>query len=246
VEIDKIIQKWGPKHEFVLSSVYAEFSQDSDNSIISLRAWNNCINNPPSYTPNERRVALDFAAGNDSNCIAYRNGNKIEVIKVWTEKDTMTAAGEILIELQRLAKTTGLKPSEVIGDASGLGKPIMDRLAEWGWQCYYFFGQAKPQDENYANAITECWLELGNRIVSSHVILPNNEDLCGQLISRKRRINSSGKLELEKKEEMKKRGMSSPDIADAVAMTYANIQFGIITEAAATYQPQPRTYKMYA
>ena len=45
-----------------------------------------------------KRVALDFAAGGDFNCIAYRNGNKIELIKMWAEKDTMTAAGQIVNE----------------------------------------------------------------------------------------------------------------------------------------------------
>jgi hypothetical protein len=227
--LDDMINRWGRQHPLVLSSVFAEFAQDSENSIISLSSWTKCINNPPPYIPGLRRVCIDFAAGGDSNCLIYRNGNKVEIIKVWREVDTMTAAGQIIMELDRLKKMTGLYGGEVWGDASGLGKPILDRLKEMGWSCNYFFGQAKPVDEHYKNSITECWLEAAKQIVNCSVILPNDDDLRGQLLGRKQRLNSTGRMELESKVEMKERGQPSPDVADAVAMVLGPLSAGELT-----------------
>lgn len=232
-QIDIMVAKWGRQHQLVLSSVYAEFATDSENCIISLASWTKCVNNPPIFEPGIRRVTLDFAAGGDANVVCYRNGNKVEIIKVWRDVDTMTAAGQIIIELDRLKKTTGLTQGEVYGDASGLGKPILDRLAEMGWRCNYFFGQAKPSDEDYKNSITECWLTTAKQIVNCSVILPNDDDLRGQLLGRKQRLNSSGKMELESKVEMKERGQSSPDVADAVCMACGPLGAGMLTFAAA-------------
>ena len=48
--------------------------------------------------------------------------------------------------------------------------------------------------------------------------IPDNDTLISQLSSRKYTVNKDGRLELERKETMKKRGLSSPDIADALAL----------------------------
>ncbi len=228
-DIDIMIAKWGKEHPLVLSSIYADFSNESDNAIISLTSLNKCLNYPPPYMAGARRVAIDFAAGGDENIICYRNGNLVKFIKCWRDKDTMQAAGEIVNALNELKLTTGLSPSEVYGDASGLGKPILDRLAEQGWRVNYFFGQAKPSCDDYRNLISECWLELAKQIVNCTIILPNDSELKGQLLSRKQRLNSSGKLELESKEDMRDRGIPSPDRADAVAMACGPVQGGIIS-----------------
>jgi hypothetical protein len=228
-DIDQMIAKWGPDHPLVRSSVYAEFSNETDNAILTLSTLNACLNDPPKFINGGRKVAIDFAAGGDANCIAYACGNQVQLIKVWRDKDTMSAAGQIKKELDKLQQMVGLRPNEVWGDASGLGLPIIHRLAELGWNINLFYGQAKPFDENYKNRITECWLELAKKIVNRTVILPNDQDLKAQLLSRKQRLNSSGKLELESKEDMRGRGLPSPDIADAIAMCCSNIGSGELT-----------------
>lgn len=232
-EIDQIIARWGQDHPLVRSSIYAEFSNEAENAIISLSSLNNCITDPPQYLPGMRQVGLDFAAGGDSNCISYCNGNMVKIIKNWYEKDTMTCAGQMKIELDKLKEQVGLRPNEVWGDAGGLGLPICHRLAELGWPINLFYGQAKPDNENYRNKIAECWLELAKRIVNRSIIIPDNQELKAQLLSRKQRLNSSGKMELESKEDMRARGIPSPDIADAVAMCVANQNGGMVTSMVA-------------
>jgi hypothetical protein len=228
-DIDAMIQRWGAKHPLVLSSVYADFAEENENAIISLSSITNCINSPTLSLPGSRQVALDFAAGGDANCIAYACGNEVKIIKVWHEKDTMTAAGQFVAELNKLKESIGLRPNEVFGDASGLGLPIIHRMAELGWKINLFYGQAKPNDENYKNRITECWLDLARKITNKSLIIPDNQELIAQLTSRKQRLNSSGKMELESKEDMKSRGLPSPDVADAVAMAVSKMSTGEVT-----------------
>lgn len=228
-DIEEMVTKWGKDHPLVLSSVFAEFSNEAENAILSLTSLNKCITQPPAELSGNRQVALDFAAGGDENVIAYSCGNKVSLIKCWREKDTMTAAAQFVQELEKLKEQVHLRPSEVWGDASGLGLPICHRLAELGWPVRLFYGQAKPSDENYRNLIAECWLEGAKRIVNCSIILPNDQELKAQLLSRKQRLNSSGKMELESKDDMKDRGVPSPDRADAIMMAIGRMAAGEVT-----------------
>jgi phage terminase large subunit len=54
--------------------------------------------------------------------------------------------------------------------------------------------------------------------------LPDDEKLVTQLTTRKWRMGSNGKIYLERKEDMKNRGLSSPDRADALILAFANVQ----------------------
>ena len=51
--------------------------------------------------------------------------------------------------------------------------------------------------------------------------LPDDEDLKTDLTGVEYGYNVRNEIQLERKEDMKKRGLSSPDMADALALTYA-------------------------
>ena len=218
-DIKMLIDKWGNEHPLVQSSVYAEFSKNSEFAIIQLGALENCIKYPPvlNELSSHRRVFIDVAAGGDADVIALCHKNKVSIIKRWHNRDTMSAAGEILIELQKLKKNIGLIDREVSIDADGLGIGIANRLQELGWTgINLFHGNAAPQDEKYANLIAEVWISGCKQIEDRQVIIPDDTDLRYQLLSRQQKITSTGKLKLESKQDMKDRGISSPDSADAV------------------------------
>ena len=77
-------------------------------------------------------------------------------------------------------------------------------------------GRAQTITEHYENRGSEIWFEGALAIERCEVILCDDADLRGQLLSRKQRVNSKGKLAVETKQEMRKRGPPSPDRADAV------------------------------
>lgn len=224
-DIQRTIDKWGPEHPITLSTVYAEFSLTVEGALLSLREWEAAIESPPPFnTRNQHRhVFLDFAAGRDENVIAVAIGNRAWIEKGWREKNTMAAIGEFIATLNRLKREFGIKPEEVEGDADGMGIVFCDHLAEAGWPVLKFHGGGKPrttprnpQDQQYANLAAEVWTEGTNAIRRKEWILPNDQDLKGQLISRKTFRNSKGLLAVESKEDMASRGLASPDRADAL------------------------------
>jgi hypothetical protein len=85
--------------------------------------------------------------------------------------------------------------------------------------------------EHYENRGTETWATVRTLLqecFSKHlqgqkpdIELPNDDRLITQLTQRKYRMTSKGKIALERKEDMKKRGLDSPDRADAVVLAFA-------------------------
>jgi len=228
--IAEIIDRYGKDHPFVRSSIYAEFSEeDGDGTVCSLSKVNGCLRNPPAQKTGENHAWLDFAAGGDENVIALRRGNKITLEKCWREPDTMRACGEFIIEFRRL----GLKAHEITGDEGGLGKVILDRLAELGWNVNRANANEKAHEARaYFNRSAEIWYEGAQKIERKDIILPVDSGLVEQLTGRQWEKYSDGRLKLESKADMKSRGLRSPDRADSV--------LGCMTSAA-SFMPQDYT-----
>jgi hypothetical protein len=155
---------------------------------------------------------IDWAGGGDETVIAIRRGNVIEPLIGWKDSDTMRSVGKAIIEL----KKANLRPNDVWADDGGLGKPMNDRMREQGWAIKRVNFGARAYSDNYVNRSSEIWWETARQIERAEVILPTDEILDAQLCSRKAKIASSGKLGLESKDEMRRRGVCSPDRGDAV------------------------------
>lgn len=226
-DVQRLIDKHGETNPFVQSTVFGEFSQSVEGSLLSLTEYDRCLEHPPLYQNGDQHAYMDFAAGRDKNVLAFRKGNRIEIKRKWVERDTMSAVGQFLAMLIDLKKQFSLVPDEVSGDADGLGIGMIHRLRELDWPVTESRNNAAPRfTQGYKNAVSEAWGELANKIKKCAVILPDDPDLKAQLLGRKAKRNSSGLLELESKEDMKKRGLDSPDEADAVAACSMPAQTG--------------------
>lgn len=205
--------KWGKDHPLVQSMVWADFPQDSSGAIFTLRVIDKAMDAKPLKRFGERHAFCDFAGGGDENVLALRNGNVVTLEKCWREVNTMAAVGEFIVEFQRLK----LRAEEISGDAGGAGQVMCDRLQEMGWPINRVLNQARANEaDKFENYGAETWW-LGQRLFEKQeLILPNDDVLRGQLSGRLRKISSRGLLGVESKEDMKKRGVSSPDRADAV------------------------------
>ena len=73
--------------------------------------------------------------------------------------------------------------------------------------------------EIYENMTTYLWGTVKDRMTLEEISLENDNELVAQFSCRKYRLTSRGRMLLESKEEMKKRGIESPDRADAVALS---------------------------
>src|ERR1043165_9398584 len=129
----------------------------------------------------------------------------------------MAAIGECVVRLNKLRREIGLQPEEVEGDADGMGIVFCQALAEAGWPILHFHGGNPPLcNSEYRDRISEVWTEGTIGIRKREWILPPDEELKAQVISRKAARDSKGRLTIESKEDMAKRGLLSPDRADAL------------------------------
>lgn len=74
----------------------------------------------------------------------------------------------------------------------------------------------------YQNSTGLMWGAVREALRNGTIHLWYDDKQISQLSNRKYAVNSSGKIELERKEAMKKRGLSSPDMADALALALYN------------------------
>lgn len=207
------IDKWGEQHPLVRSMVYGEFMELGNESLVlPYNTLQHCVMNPPEQMKGGKVAFCDFAAGGDENVLCVKEGNKIHPLVCWKERDTMSAVGRFIVEFQRY----GLKPHDIYADASGLGIPMCDALQEAGWSVNRVNNGERSRDkEAYFNRGAELWFTAARAVELCDVIVPDDDVLFSQLTTRRCKTNSKGRLQLESKEEMRSRGLESPDRADA-------------------------------
>ena len=116
------------------------------------------------------------------------------------------------------------KPSKhkIKVDADGLGAGVYDRLKELGEPALEMrSGMAATDSERFANKRAEWWWGLRERFESGDIDIEDDEELISQLSNIKYKINSRGQIQIESKDDMKKRGLPSPDRADALMLAFA-------------------------
>lgn len=114
-------------------------------------------------------------------------------------------------------------PSKVCIDAIGAGG-IIDRLLEIGYACVEGVNVARRANgcDKFKNLRAELWHDMREWLAQdTPVQIPDSDELMGDLTSLGYKYDSSGRLQIESKDDLKARGMKSPDIADALALTFA-------------------------
>ena len=215
--VDELLEEYrdNPEHPLLRSTLYGEFMDFTGDKgrFCTLTDIKKCMENPPDRRAGETVAFADFAGGGNENVLAVRRGNLVKVIRCWKEHDEMRAVGQFI----SLFREEGLEPGMIWGDNAGAGKPIIARFHDLGWPINRYNGGAdalRPSD--YANRNSEIWEFAGRDIKNLKVILPNDEKLHAQIVSRIRGADNKGRIRAEPKDDMIERGIPSPDRADAV------------------------------
>ena len=166
--------------------------------------------------------ALDVARqGNDSSVLCKRQGPVIHPLTVWNNLDLMQLSGAVKAEYD--AVSSSKKPIEIIVDSVGLGAGVLDRLRELGLPARGLnVSERSMQKETYINLRAEVWFRCKAWLEGMDVKIPHDDRLWAELAAPRYHFTSSGKIQVESKEAMKKRGINSPDRADAVCLSLAN------------------------
>lgn len=222
--IDKLLAKWGEKHPLFKSMVMAEFMESVEDAVVELKPLEDLMANPPiqqrARLAADRKAFCDFAwsGDGDETVLALRDGNVITIEETFRADNLHAVCGRLVAAFIRLR----LKAWQIYGDEGGGGKLICDELKAMGWPINRVNNGAAARDsDHYANLAAEMWFEGAQKIARREIILPDDDELRAQMLDRKRVPHAKGKLAIESKTDMKKRGVSSPDRADAVfgAMT---------------------------
>jgi phage terminase large subunit-like protein len=164
-------------------------------------------------------LGVDVARyGADSTVIYVRRGPVIRLHGEYAKQDTMETTGKVIAA----KRETGA--DEIRVDGVGVGGGVVDRLTEQGYGVLDMQAGASARDkERFANARAEWAWAMRTRLEDGDIDLdPADEDLAAQLGSIKYRYNSRGQIVIESKDEARKRGIPSPDNADAALLTTAS------------------------
>lgn len=171
--------------------------------------------------------ALDVARyGDDASALVGRNNMSLdpEVMETWRKRDTMYTVGRVK---RRYEDTPPDKrPTVILVDAVGMGAGVFDRLRELGLPVRDINTGNKAMDpDRYANLRTELWFKAREWLQNGTRAMPGDDPLVEalqqELVSVKYAYDSSGREKAETKEDMKKRGLPSPNLADAFVLTFA-------------------------
>lgn len=165
---------------------------------------------------------LDVARfGDDSTALAKRKGNhQLEPTREWFGKDTMQTVGLIKMEYDRSDE----KPDTINVDVIGIGAGVVDRGREIGLPMVGVnVAETASADQHYNRLRDELWFKGREWLEAKDCFMADDDELIGELTTAKYQVLSSGKIKVEGKDEMKRRGVSSPNRADAWLLTFAHI-----------------------
>jgi phage terminase large subunit len=142
-----------------------------------------------------------------------RDGRSIKPVK-YKGVDTMELAANVAALIERH------NPDAVFVDGGGVGGGVVDRLKQMGYRVIEVQSGEKAHDpDKYLNRRAEMWGEMREWMI--YGCIDNEQGLIDDLTGPEYSIHLKGQIKLETKDSMKKRGLASPDDADALALTFA-------------------------
>lgn len=218
----------------------SEFSRDFDAGrenfsveypFSATEAFKNPIHNvfiPSKYVERARKqdlehngaliIGVDVAiADRDRTAIIRRKGRVAYNLERIGNYNTMETVGRI----KRIINEEN--PHKVYVDCIGVGAGVVDRLQEMGFDCVEGVNVARSANdkERFKNLRAELWSDMREWFQGEMAVqIPDDDLLNGEICSLGFKENSSGQLQIESKDDLRARGMPSPDGADALSLTF--------------------------
>ena len=154
--------------------------------------------------------------GNDRSVIFMRCGLRAELVVMFTGKDTAQLADAVKKAYERY------RPAAIYVDGTGVGGGVVDILRARRIPCYDVNFSSSSSEAIYNNKRTEIWCRMAQWVKDKGCLNPECSalkiDLCAPLYSR----SENGVYALEGKKEIRRRLGLSPDLGDALALTFTD------------------------
>lgn len=194
-----------------------DFSAAGDDQLISLSDVEIAAQRvimPDQIRLAPRILGVDPARfGDDRSVLFPRQGLACMEPMIYRGLDNMELAAKVA------AKITEWRPEAVFIDA-GQGSGVIDRLRQLNIDVIEVPFGGKATDPRFLNKRAEMWFEIREWIKLGGAI-PNRVDMKQDLAAPKFWYDAAGRIQLEPKDDIKKRGLPSPDLGDALALTFA-------------------------
>lgn len=218
-EINEQIAEYGEDSDFCRVRIKGQFPRTGTMQFISSEICDICMLTEAPYEGFFQLpivLGVDVARfGEDKTVIAVRQGRKVLQLQRYRDLDTMQVAARVVSAIREYS------PAATFVDEVGIGAGVVDRLRMLGHDIMGVNAGRKPDDDKtYFNKRAEMGDRFRRQMIEG-MDLPNDADLRKALIGIEYGFDVKERMRLERKQDMKKRGLESPDDFDAIAYTYA-------------------------
>ena len=238
VEIAEWIAEYGEDSDFVRVRVRGEFPRTGSEQFISSDIVDFAMANEvpfEAYCMLPPVLGCDVARyGDDKSVVIVRQGRKIIYMEKYREYNTQQLAVAVIAAIKKFNVAISFV------DGVGVGAGVVDRLRMLGYEvCEVNAGVAATDDEVYYNKRAEMWGRMRTWL-SSGADIPLDIEMREALIGLEYGFDDKERIRLERKKDMKKRGLASPDEGDALAHTFAE-EIGDIRKQ--SYEPNEESHE---
>lgn len=223
--IEERRSEWGDDSPLWIAKILGQFPAEGTDTLIPL-TWAEACVGLPLEPIGSKHLGVDVARyGGDSTVFTIMLGRVVLPQEVYNKKDTNFTTGRTEVLNKEHA-------FDAIGvDDGSMGGGVVDNLENDGIDVdAVIFGGSAIEDERFENMKAEIFWNLredvrltyeavkAGKLENARISLPDDKELINQLCSIKYSYTRKGKIKIETKDDMKKRGLKSPDKADSLAI----------------------------
>lgn len=232
VELNEWIKEYGIDSDFVRVRILGEFPRQSATQFISSEVVAIAKNRPASNTDYQHQrpiVGVDVAGfGGDQSVIIVRQGSFMHSAMKFRGIDTVDLCSRVLDTCRKFGAQ-----SIACVDGVGMGAGVVDLLMRHHIHVIDVQSATKAVDyRTYSNKRAELWGRMRDWITYIGRIPPEDKELGDQLCSVQYGLNRRLQIQLQAKHELRKQKIGSPDVADALAYTFAYDEQVVFAKAA--------------
>jgi hypothetical protein len=249
-QMQKWVDDYGEDSDFVRIRVRGVFPRVDAESFISFGAATAAVERDIERQGGAIVLGVDVGRFGDDPSVIYPRCGRDGItrpIEIFYGLDTMSFAGRVAATFLRIGATICMV------DSGGVGGGVVDRLRQLQIPVIEVDFGSKPDDFNsdgtkYANKRAEIWGGLRDWL--THGSIPNistgeNITLIDELTGPTYGLTKAEAIQLESKKEMRARGIPSPNVADALACTFAFPSFEYIPTSADAEIMKPKVLPDY-
>jgi hypothetical protein len=214
------IEKYGRDNPYVLVNVFGKFPPGQSNALLGVEdvtASAHRTLTEAEYSREPKILGVDVARfGDDESVVFPRQGRAAMRPVIFRNLELMELVGQVALRIERW------RPDAVFIDETGVGGGVVDRLRQLGHEIQAVNFGARPlrPEPKVADRRTEMWWHMAEWVKHGGCI-PDDPQLISELTAPTYKFDAQNRVRLESKNDMKARGVGSPDRGDALALTFA-------------------------